>query len=213
MRGVMGLCLFWAMSVQAATYICVINGKAIYATQKLGDLCELSEINQGKTVFSPTPPISQTAENGAGQPENHQQEPDDLYYLWRELEFGADNAAPTSPMPNLPALPVRKPPVVLAPPQSSPPKASPKPKTPVQAAQPSVGVPSIQRWQRVGQGAANRRQVLLQALHAEQAALNIAREQLAAARKRNDVAATQKLSRTVLLGEQNVLGLMREIRR
>lgn len=213
MRGVMGLCLFWAMSVQAATYICVINGKAIYTTQKLGDLCELSEINQGKTVFSPMPQVVQTVQNGAGQPENHQQEPDDLYYLWRELEYGADNAAPTSPMPNLPVSPVRKPPVVLAPPKSSPPKASPKPKTPVQAAQPSVSVPSIQRWQRVGQGAANRRQVLLQTLHAEQAALNIAREQLAVARKRNDAAATQKLSRTVLLGEQNVLGLMREIRR
>lgn len=219
MRGVVLLFLVWAMPVQAATYICVINGKPVYTTQKVGALCELSDMNgigeQGKSVFAPAPQVSPDvalpSENVATLPETHAQEPDDLYHLWHELEYGSYDKVPIAPALSLPSQPVVKPTVTVAPSKVSSPK-----KTPVQAASAPIftpTVPQIQRYNRVGVGMLNRRQILQQELQREQAALNIVREQLAAARKRNDTAAVQKYSQALLDREQNVLALTREMKR
>ena len=209
------------MPVQAATYICVVNGKPVYTTQKVGSLCEISDMNgigeTGRAVLAPAPKVSDDValppENAAALPEIAPQENDELYHLWHELEYGAYDKVPIAPALSLPRSLPEKPTVAM------PNKSSSHQKTPVQAATAPNRVhvaptlPQIQRFNRVGVGMLNRRQILQQELQREQAALNIAREQLAAARKRNDATSVQTLSNAVLDRERNVLALMREIKR
>lgn len=219
-----------ALPSSAATYICVVQGKPVYTTTKIGNLCEISDMNgiseRQTTTFAPPPVVSPDVAlpNETRQPvAQTPQESDQLYKLWHELEYGSYDKVPISPITQLPKPTTKSTtkPTINTKPQvakktNSPPKTTQTTTKTNSTESKSAAydyVPSIKRFNRVGIGLVNRRQILLQEIQREQAALTIAREQLTAARKRNDTEAVKKYSLMVLDRQQNVLALSRELRR
>lgn len=224
------VCLFGlvALPSSAATYICVVQGKPVYTTTKIGNLCEISDMNgigeRQTTTFAPPPTVSPDVAlpNETRQPvAKTPQETDQLYKLWHELEYGSYDKVPISPITQLPkSTNTTKPTTKTKPKVAKTPVTQPKTNQATTKANTTENksaayeyLPSIKRFNRVGIGLMNRRQILLQEIQREQAALAIAREQLTAARKRNDTEAVKKYSLMVLDRQQNVLALSRELRR
>lgn len=212
---VLGLCLM-VLPSYATTYICVVQGKPVYTTEQMGNSCEISNMNgigeREQITFAPPPIVSsQVALPTTESDEDESVEPtswlsDPLYQLWHELEYGSYDKVPIVPMTQLPKNNEIAPVKII-----KPKMAQTKDTFATKSA--TAYLPSIKRFNRVGSGLVNRRQILLQEIQREQAALTIAREQLTAARKRNDTAAIKKYSLMVLDREQNVIALSRELRR
>lgn len=215
-----------ALPSYATTYICVVQNKPVYTTTPIGNLCEISDMDgiseRGKTIFAPAPVVS----SDVALPTAAASEPvappksDPIHELWNELEYGSYDKVPITPMIQLPKPETVAPPPPTAKPKITPTKPNPLPtKSTVATPQKTNEIktvdylPSIPRFNRISEGMLNRRQILQQEIQREEAALNIAREQLAAARKRNDAPAVKKYSFIVLDREQNVLALSRELRR
>lgn len=216
------VCVFGlvALPSSAATYICVVQGKPVYTTTKIGNLCEISDMNgiseRNTITFAPPPMVSPDVAlpNETSQPiAQTPQETDQLYELWHELEYGSYDKVPISPITQLPKPELTAKPKVTKTPIPQPKTNQTTTKTNATENKSVAYVPNFTRFNRVGVGMMNRRQILQQEIQREQAALAIAREQLTAARKRNDTDSVKKYSLMVIDREQNVLALTRELRR
>lgn len=196
------LLLFFPLSAQAVTYICVINGQPVYTTIKqAGQVCEISNMNG----------IVEHASNHQNNQDN-QSYKDEIYHIWHEYEYGSYDKTPILPRVANTETSLPKPMISQ---NKNPIKTTPK--APSVSSVSSEHLPFskviLNRRSSVPQGMMNRKQILQQEIQRENMALQIAREQLANARKRGDADMVKRLSMVVLDREQNLMSLRREIKR
>lgn len=199
------LLLFFPFSAQAVTYICVINGQPVYTTIKqAGQVCEISNMNG----------IVEHASNHQNNQDNqyNQSDKDEIYHIWHEYEYGSYDKTPILPRVANTETSLPKPMISQ---NKNPIKTTPK--APSVSSVSSEHLPFskviLNRRSSVPQGMMNRKQILQQEIQRENMALQIAREQLANARKRGDADMVKRLSMVVLDREQNLMSLRREIKR
>ena len=186
---------------QAATYICVIDGKPVYTTVRQNKQCRLSQMDGlaeqegGRFAAAETVSPAWALPDAASEPPRREDKGEDaIGRIWREHEYGSYDRTPILPPPPIVATPV-PPPAPAVKPRRLPPIAV----VPVRiAASPKV---------------LTRREVLEREIRREQTALAAANNRLQAARKRGDAETVKRLQAHILDREHNIRALHEEWRR
>lgn len=187
-----------ALPAGAATYICQVDGRAVFTTEKLGSHCQLSSMN-GISDDAPTA----ATENSASAPGS-----DNIAKIWEKEQFGRyDDVKILPSRPSgvtntaeaaAPSLNVKLRNQARA--KSSVKSKSSKPRTPA----PVIAPPKPQL---------GRKQILQNEVRNEQTALVRAKAQLNVARKKGDKAKAARLEQEVRDREANISAIRSEMTR
>ena len=188
-----------ALPATAATYICQVDGRAVFTTEKTGSHCQLSSMNG----ISDDAPADAPA-TSASSPERS----DNIAKIWEKEQFGRYD--------DVKILPARPSGVTNTAEAASPsvnvklrnqPKSKAKsrntaPRTPAPVIAPPKAKPQM-----------TRKQILQNEVRNEQTALVRAKAQLNVARKKGDKAKVSRLEQTVRDREANIRAIQSEMGR
>ncbi|UOO81981.1 hypothetical protein LVJ83_00435 [Uruburuella testudinis] len=184
----------FAQPLHAATYICQIDGKAVFTTEKQGRHCQLSSMNG----------ISDAPTDSASAPAGN----DNISRIWEKEQFGSyddikilptvrNNSVTNTAEAAAPPMNVRL--------RNQPRKNNAKSKAAPRTAAPVIAPPPKPQL--------TRRQILQNEVRNEQSALVRAQAQLNVARKKGDKAKITRLEQAVRDREANIRAIKSEMGR
>ncbi|MDO5639546.1 MAG: hypothetical protein Q4G28_06715 [Neisseria sp.] len=193
-----------ALPAEAATYICQIDGKAVFTTEKSGKNCQLSSMN-GISDDAPADAHEQSASGATGS--------DNIAKIWEKQQFGSYD--------DIKILPATRPSGVTNTAEAAAPALNVKlrnqTKNTGKAATRSKGSAARAPAPIIAPPAAKpqltRKQILQNEVRNEQTALVRAKAQLNVARKKGDKSKVTRLEQTVRDREANIRAIQSEMGR
>ncbi len=191
------LLLAAALPAHAATYICQVDGKAVFTTEKTGRNCQLSSMN-GISDDAPAAPESAASAPAPGS--------DNIAKIWEKEQFGRYDDVkilPTRPSGVTNTAEAAAPSMnVKLRNQPKAKRSNTAPRTPAPVIAPPPPKPQM-----------TRKQILQNEVRNEQTALVRAKAQLNVARKKGDKAKVSRLEQTVRDREANIRAIQSEMGR